>query len=422
MIGAIDQSCRQVTVVGAGASGLFAAYYLDRAGYEVTLIEEHQRVGGLISTVATPFGLIEGAANSMIATPQLRELAEAIGARLLPLNEGSRSKYIYRDGRLRKFPLSFIELIKLLYHIVIKKPVSQPKDMEAWATTYLGQAGFDYLIDPMVTGIYGTAASNLSVSAAFPRLQVEPGKRGLSLFGGKKSNGSNARGTIVSVDGGLDVFFQRLGMHLEKRLGERFKLNTKFTHNDLSRDSNLVLCVPAHAAAKLMVDQEPSLSDALKRVEYTPMISVGVFASKQQLNTVPNGLGVLIPSKAGLETLGVLFSSSSFEGKTYSSEQVLLTVLIGGSRNPKLIEQSDRVIADIVLKDLERFFGLSGEPLHIEISRWPKAIPVYSSQLEEVWQLAGSSWCAKPGQVLFGNYTGQVSLRGMLNLASSIAE
>ncbi|MFL6210415.1 MAG: hypothetical protein ACJ74W_16280 [Pyrinomonadaceae bacterium] len=37
------------------------------------------------------------------------------------------------------------------------------------------------------------------------------------------------------------------------------------------------------------------------------------------------------------------------------------------------------------------------------------------------WQTAQAAWCATPGRILFGNYTGQVSLRGMIERALTMA-
>ena len=39
----------------------------------------------------------------------------------------------------------------------------------------------------------------------------------------------------------------------------------------------------------------------------------------------------------------------------------------------------------------------------------------------EVWQKARDSWCIIPGRILFGNYTGQISLRGMIESAASLS-
>jgi hypothetical protein len=61
-----------------------------------------------------------------------------------------------------------------------------------------------------------------------------------------------------------------------------------------------------------------------------------------------------------------------------------------------------------------------GEPAELVISRWPRSIPQYSAALPAVWQTARETWCAAPGRLLFGNYTGQVSLRGMIERAASI--
>jgi monoamine oxidase len=46
---------RRVVVVGAGLAGLTAAYELDRAGFDVTVLEARDRIGGRVYTVRDPF-------------------------------------------------------------------------------------------------------------------------------------------------------------------------------------------------------------------------------------------------------------------------------------------------------------------------------------------------------------------------------
>src|SRR4051812_5156586 len=105
MIGQIDPRDHEVTVVGAGFSGLLAAYCLDQRGYSVTLLESSERAGGLIHTEYTDWGLAEGAAHALLATPTVVRFFEEIGVPLLEVRPDSKSRFILRDGKLRRFPL-----------------------------------------------------------------------------------------------------------------------------------------------------------------------------------------------------------------------------------------------------------------------------------------------------------------------------
>src|SRR6185312_1279661 len=109
MLGQLDRSSKSAVVVGAGISGLLSAYYLDRAGFEVTLIEASDRVGGLISTKRLQGGIAESAAHSIPASPVVRELFSDLGIELTPIRPESRVRWIYRRGKFRKFPLSIFE-------------------------------------------------------------------------------------------------------------------------------------------------------------------------------------------------------------------------------------------------------------------------------------------------------------------------
>jgi oxygen-dependent protoporphyrinogen oxidase len=131
------------------------------------------------------------------------------------------------------------------------------------------------------------------------------------------------------------------------------------------------------------------------------------------------GVGALVPEKEGRKSLGILFTSNSFEGRVKDeSRYASFAVLLGGSAQPHWASASDAEIENAVREELEALLGVRGEPARIVISRWGRAIPQYSVTLPAVWRLARETWCAESGHLLCGNYTGQVSLRGMIETAA----
>src|ERR1700755_2598583 len=104
MIGAFNRAAREVTVAGAGVSGMLAAYALDKKGYRVTLREEGARGGGLIRTAKTAHDIAEAAAHSLLATPGVVSFCEELGVELAEIRRDSRARFIVRGGRPRSSP------------------------------------------------------------------------------------------------------------------------------------------------------------------------------------------------------------------------------------------------------------------------------------------------------------------------------
>lgn len=431
ILGRLNESTKEVTVIGGGISGLIAAFFLNQKGYRVHLIEAEDRCGGLIQTFNLPLGLAESAAHSLLVTPQVRGLFEELKIPLTPLEPRSRARYILRGGKLRRYPLSLQETLELIYRVCLKRAPHHPSyrnwSVQRWSEYHLGGAALKYLFAPMLQGIYGAKPEEICLQAAFPRLRIPPGNSLLSylltllkqrLFSSKKPSHSTQH-AIMTPSHGMESLTKALYDRIKHTPGNTIQLGQKL--KELPKSQNIILCTPADEAAQLLKETHPELSHALSRIEYTALISVTLFIERAKLQLIPQGLGVLIPESEGFECLGILFNSSSFSNKVKNPEQwISCTAFLGGSHHPELLSESDDALIQRIEKDMRRLFGLQGRIEQSSISRWHRAIPKYNGTLTEALEIAKRTWCAENGHILFGNYTGSVSLRGMIESFSKL--
>ena len=77
----------------------------------------------------------------------------------------------------------------------------------------------------------------------------------------------------------------------------------------------------------------------------------------------------------------MLFSSQIFK-HVAPDGKVLLTAIIGGARNPGLVE--DPKIRQKIMEDLRALLHITGEPSFYEYTVWPDAIPQYHMNHQEL--------------------------------------
>ena len=430
MLGRLNPQIKDVTIIGAGISGLLAAYYLDKEGYRITLVEAALHAGGLISTRKTQFGIAESAAHSVPATPTVRELFQDLGVELSLIRPQAKARWIYRHGKPRKFPLGPFEALgAFLRAYFVMAPARDPESLtlEEWTRRFLGGAALRYLVTPFVRGIYGASPKDILVSAAFPALCVPRGSSLLSFLLSKKLRKNSQscvkrplikmpRGEMAAPLNGMQALTDALEKRLTERLGIRFKKGATVTQLDkvANTASNLVLCVPAGEAARLLSREAPELSTKLSEVRYSPLTAATVFLKKDSLAREPRGLGVLIPDGEGRRCLGVLYNSSSFPGRVKHDDVISLSMMLDES-------EPDSTLPALIESELNALFGLKSQPLEISFKRWEHAVPKYDAHLLGTWEAAEKTWCSRPGRILFGNYTGQVSIRGMAELARALS-
>jgi oxygen-dependent protoporphyrinogen oxidase len=394
-----------IKVVGAGFSGLVAAYYLAKDGFKVQVYEQGPRAGGLIQTIQTPHGLVETAANGLLNSARLEALCADIGVPLLPTRRDGRRRFIFR-GRPRQLPLNVSDVLNLGVRLAVNAASLRPRQFETiadWGRRVLGKGATNYLLVPALGGIYAGDPERLSASLIFGRAEL-PGDLRTDRPGRAK-----VRGTVAPPHG-MQQLIDGLSDHL-KRAGVEFVFNHR-AQGDTNEPT--AVCLSARNAAEFLADTAPEISDALGRIEMLSLVTATSFYLPEA--TRLKGFGCLFPRDQGYRARGVLFNDCIFEGRGPAHAE---TWIFGGALDPLVVNLSDQELAQLIADERERFFGANDPALEVRITRWPNALPHYSVDLERILIMLPPP---PPNVALVGNYLGRIGLAKILERAACVAE
>jgi len=396
---------RKITVVGAGFSGLTTAYFLTRHGFKVRIIDRSDRAGGLIRTIRTEHGLVETAANGLLASARAEAMCAEIGVPLLQTRAEGRKRFIYR-GKPKQLPLTVANMVALSAHIAVNATRLRPHPFETvadWGRRVLGSGATDYLLIPALGGIYAGDPERLSASLIFGKAVLP---EHLSTTRPVKGR---LRGTLAPPDG-----MQQLIDGLRNYLADA-GVEFLFQHDQRpEKNEQAIVCLSASAAAEHLQDVAPELSRALQKIEMLSLATVTCFY--QQTAAQLKGFGCLFPRDQGFRARGVLFNDFIFEGRGPAHAE---TWILGGALDADVINMTDEGFVQTIAAERDRFYGRRDEALDMRVTRWPSAIPHYTIELEKILTALPSP----PKNVaLVGNYLGRVGLAKILERAAFVAD
>lgn len=385
----------KVHILGGGFSGLMAAYFCRQQGHDV-VVSEAKRWGGMISTRKTEFGLVESAANGFLLTEQLERVATEIGIPLVKPLKGARKRWIANE-KPERLPVSPLTLAGTAFRFFANKRSHRHVPMRGellsdWGDRVLGEKFQSRLILPAVQGIYGADSRRLSAS-----LVLQP------FFSGGRAKRKGLASPREGMGQWTDLLLAKL-----RSMGVELREEAVSVLPDAD---HLILACGSDAKAKLLESRAPRTSRALAAIERLDMVSVTAFFEPDESDR--KGFGVLFHPDHGWRASGVLFNDSIFEGRSPQRSEAWMFP------DSKAKDLDESQWSNIITEERAKIGMSAKAPLKIHVTRWTRALPLYSPSLEA---FLGEKTDLPEGLHLLGHEMGEIGLTGLAEKAEFLAK
>ncbi len=383
---------RQTVIVGAGIAGLTAGYFLKQAGETPIIFEKAGRAGGrMLTETVDGFTIDWGAQFLMDSYPILKSL---IARNDLVPNYVPTSQYIgaVRDGKIRKTLRS--DLFSILRSGIIRFPgwfrffsrslpligrtISLPmndytawkkfddEDTETWSNSYFGQEVTDYLLEPILGGLFFQSPRDVSKAFALSML---------STFLYQRMKGP------YTLKGGIAVLSECLASQLDVRLNTPVTAMSMGnsgieleTGQGLFQADRVILAAPA-PVTKVLYHSPSNIEQTLLDTPYSSTVAVAI-AMNDSFHLDPriaDIYGFLLPKKEQ-DIVGSILNAAA-KDKLHPADRHLFVVFLSGDAGKKMIDWNEEDILANVLKEMEKYFpGIPKGIRFTRIYRWKDAI------------------------------------------------
>jgi len=466
---------KRIAIVGGGVSGLSAAYALQKqlnkaAELDYVLFEAGPRFGGVIHTEHVNDFVIEAGPDSFLTEkPWAAELCRELGLgdQLIASNDAERRTCILVNGCLVPLPdglmfmvptdlaatfisplFSWRTKLRMIREWFYRPSPGVPESTVAeFVERHYGHEMVVRVADPLLAGIYGGGADELSASsvlARFVEIEAKQGSLGRAMLASRKlqnlsaqqgsagqpraavptrfAPGPNAavqRSLFTSLQNGMQTMTDAM---LAQIPGSARRLNTPIealmpesgkwlvVGNGRTEEFDAVIvATPAHTAAELLRDYVPQVSSELKQISYSSSVTVALGYEDRTRACLPPGFGFLVPRTEGKRLQACTFIHNKFPNRVPEGH-ALIRCFLGGTRDEKILQSSDAEITATVRRELEEILGITAEPMFVKVYKWPKAMAQYGvghkTGVERIRKIVSSA----RGLALAGNAYGGIGV------------
>jgi oxygen-dependent protoporphyrinogen oxidase len=409
---------KRIAIIGGGISGLSAAFRLEQkraqgAGVEYVVFESGARFGGVIRTEQVDDCLVEAGPDSFLtekvwATDLCRELG--LGDQLIGSNDAERKTYILVNGRLIPLPDGLMFMVPTNLWSAFSSPLfswsTKIRMIQEWfyppahstdditvaefVCRHYGREMVDRVADPLLAGVYGGSADELSLRSVLPRfaeMEAKYGSVGRGMAATARLRPNSSKPLFTCLKNGMQQLTDALGARIPE---SAWRLNMPIDsvapesgkwlvvcHGRTEEFEGVVISAPACVAGKLIERANAGLAHELTSIPYSSSITATFGYDESVRAALPAGFGLLVPRTESARMIAATFVHNKFPGRT-PSNKALLRCFLGGTRDEDILDRSDNEIERIMLQDLATILGVHGEPVFCRIYKWQQAMAQYT--------------------------------------------
>ena len=398
-----------LAVVGAGISGLAAAWEGLRGGARVVVLDAGDRPGGKVRTSPLAGVDLDEAADAFLArVPEAVDLCAELGLEADLVSPATGTAYVWWDGALRRLPPEQLLGVPVDMDAVAASGLLSPAGVErarqdltrpddrpggdesvgALVRRRLGDEVHERLVAPLVGSIYAGDCDRLSLEVSAAQLAAardrDPDDPSLVR--------AAAALRAAAVDTGRPVFLAPAGgvgrmiAALADALGDGLRTGCEVTAvtptgagfavepAGVVADS-VVLAAPAFAAAPLLSPVAPEAGAFLAGIDTASVALVALAVPRDGIDNDMDGSGFLVPAGADLTITACSWVTSKWTHLGVDPSLALLRASVGRDGDDRALTLADDALVAAVLDDLATTMGVKAPPSEVRLTRWPRSFP-----------------------------------------------
>jgi oxygen-dependent protoporphyrinogen oxidase len=391
-----------IVIVGAGISGLAAAYELSQRRVEFRLLEASSRIGGLIQTDHVDGFTIDAGPDSFLAAkPSARELCDQVGlmADIQQMNE-PRTAFVLRRHRLFPLPspsvfgipqttraaatfdlLPVHARMRLLLEPYMPRASARDESIAAFFRRRFGPASVSRIAQPLLGGIHAGDVERLSVRSLFPTLLEAEASGG--VLRGLKRPESPSGGMFHSLAGGMATLPKGISQRLPhgaieydapvqsiSPTADGWRIDTSSGSYDASA---VLVATPLHETSRLLTTVDSMAAQLCAEVPHASTASIALGWRRDVIPHPLRGSGFVVV-RGSFRITACTWASSKWEGRAPNG-YALLRAFVGGTHDPDAVSLDDDQLVGIARRELGRVLGITAAPEVTRVYRWHDASP-----------------------------------------------